>query len=52
MTRLRLAFFFLTVLWFAGDNVDALSLMSKITRQIREREMKQAKEMVHMRQGL
>lgn len=33
------------VLWFAGDNVDALSLMGEITRQIREREMRQAKEM-------
>lgn len=49
---LYFVFFFLTVLWFAGDNVDALSLMGEITRQIRERELRQAKEMVHMRQDL
>lgn len=32
--------------------MDALSVMGKITRQIREREMRQAKEMVLMRRGL
>ena len=37
---------FVLVLWFGSNDEEALSLMSEITRQIKEGETKQAKEMV------
>ena len=41
-------FFFFLVLWLRCNDVEALHLMSEITRQIRQNKMKEAREKVYI----